>query len=346
MGTQRAGLALFAVFGAAMIFLASCAEPPAPPAPPPPPVALSSRIIEDAAAYRSYMRQAAAINPTFTDGASVAQSLRTSAAYEPGQLLRGAMAYAAVVALQDPAFVAGVRAYAGDATTRQKIITEIYKDPAYVVGIAGADSAAGRIAAAVGDDGHKVFAAGQAVKQAAYSVQRSKWSLAEVVGRDQRLSQAKALSTTPIVGDMNDTLAMQQAAGGGAPMTLPTFTAKPPPYTNLVIRGMALAALAALGAADDASADSARQMLADPTGERCLKMAKLNLYQCLAVSKPHYEDVFCTGQHGLMDTGQCVISGAGAAPVINVIPPPLEIAQAKAAAKPVGAAKVTTSKKK
>jgi hypothetical protein len=346
MGTQRAGLALFAVFGAAMIFLASCAEPPAPPPPPAPPVALSARIIEDAAAYRSYMRQAAAVNPAFVDGLSVAQGVRTAASYEPGQLLRGAMAYAAVVALQDPAFVAGVRAYASDSNTRLTVINQIYKDPAYVVGIAGADSAAGRIAAALGDDGHKVFAAGRAVKQAAYDVQHSKWSLADVVGRDQRLSQAKTLSATPIVGDMNDTLMMQQAAAGGPPMTLPAFTAKPPPYTNLVVRGMALAALAALGAADDASADSARRMLADPTGERCLKMAKLNLYQCLAVSKPHYEDIFCTGQHGLMDSGQCVIAGAGATPVLNVIPPPLEVAQAKAAAKPVGAAKVTTRKKK
>jgi len=24
-----------------------------------------------------------------------------------------------------------------------------------------------------------------------------------------------------------------------------------------------------------------------------MKMAKLNLYQCLAVAGPHYEDVFC-----------------------------------------------------
>lgn len=41
-------------------------------------------------------------------------------------------------------------------------------------------------------------------------------------------------------------------------------------------------------------------------------MAKLNLYQCLAVSKPHYEDIFCLGQHILIDTGACVIKAAGA----------------------------------
>ena len=41
-------------------------------------------------------------------------------------------------------------------------------------------------------------------------------------------------------------------------------------------------------------------------------MSKLNLYQCLAVAKPHYEDVFCLGQHVLIDTGQCVMKAAGA----------------------------------
>ena len=40
-------------------------------------------------------------------------------------------------------------------------------------------------------------------------------------------------------------------------------------------------------------------------------MAKLNLYQCLAVARPNYEDVFCLGQHAMMDTGRCMIRAAG-----------------------------------
>jgi hypothetical protein len=39
--------------------------------------------------------------------------------------------------------------------------------------------------------------------------------------------------------------------------------------------------------------------------------AKLNLYQCLAVARPHYEDAFCLGQHALMDTGRCMIRASG-----------------------------------
>jgi hypothetical protein len=40
-------------------------------------------------------------------------------------------------------------------------------------------------------------------------------------------------------------------------------------------------------------------------------MSKLNLFQCLAVSKPWYEDVFCLGQHVLIDTGECIYASSG-----------------------------------
>jgi hypothetical protein len=44
----------------------------------------------------------------------------------------------------------------------------------------------------------------------------------------------------------------------------------------------------------------------------CLKMAKLNLYQCLASAGPHYEDIYCLGQHAMIDPGQCVIEATRA----------------------------------
>ena len=53
-----------------------------------------------------------------------------------------------------------------------------------------------------------------------------------------------------------------------------------------------------------------------------MKMAKLNLYQCLAVAGPHYEDVFCLGQHALIDTAQCVNDAAGGAAVPTAAPAP------------------------
>ena len=295
--------------------LAACSAPAPPPviAPPPPPpaVSLSPRVIEQASAYRAYIaRTTGTISPAFTDGEHVAQSLKTAEAYEPGQLLRGAIAYGAVVALQDQAFVAGVRKYAGDAEQRRTVAYEIMKDPAYAVGFSGSDSAAGLVMTALGDDGRRLLELGRSVKQAAYDVQHSPWSKADVPGRDARLALAKQLSTTPLLGETAETARLQLAVTGGTPMGLTGQTATPP-YTPLVIRSLAVAALAALGYADDNSHEQVTPILADQRGSNCLNMSKLNLYQCLAVSKPHYEDVFCLGQHVLMDTGSCLMQGAG-----------------------------------
>ncbi|WP_332046334.1 hypothetical protein [Phenylobacterium sp.] len=314
--------------------LAACAQAPPPPAapaapPPPPAVSLSPRVIEQASAYRAYVTRAGQISPSFPDGASVAESLKTGASYEPQQLIRGAIAYGAVAALQDPAFVAGARKYAVDPTQRRQIAYEIMKDPAYAAGISGASSAAGLVVAALGDDGKRLLDQGNAVKQAAYDVQRASWSKAEVVRRDARLAETKQLSVTPVLGDVNETARLQLAAVGGAPLGLSAQSTANPPYTPVVIRSLAVAALAALGYADDASLEQVMPILGEPMSASCLNMSKLNLYQCLAVAKPHYEDVFCLGQHVLIDTGSCLLKSAGMAPPVD--PRAAAIAEAAAA---------------
>lgn len=327
----QARRALAAAAMAAAAVLASCAEPPpvVTPPPAPPPVALSPKLIEQASAYRRYVQTASAISPAFVDGEAVAQGVRTGAAYEPQQLLRGAISYGAVVALQDPGFVAGVQTYAADPTQRRTIAYEIMKDPAYVIGIQGSSGAAGLVMAALGEDGRKLLDQGKAVRQAAYDVQRSAWSKKEVAGREARLSLAKQLSATPLMGDTTETARLQQAVSQRGALGLTGQTAAPP-YTPVVIRSMAVAALAALGFADDASLEQVMPILADPNAATCLNMSKLNLYQCLAVSKPHYEDVFCLGVHSLMDTGRCVMKSAGVSEPIEAPTKLTEAPQAKA----------------
>jgi hypothetical protein len=78
-----------------------------------------------------------------------------------------------------------------------------------------------------------------------------------------------------------------------------------------VVRGLAIAALAVLGEAGDANLVAVQGLMSEPNVGSCMSMSKLNLYQCLAVARPHYEDVFCLGQHGMMDTGRCMIRAAG-----------------------------------
>ena len=340
----RRSVSLAALAAAAL--LASCAQPPPAKPSPPPPISLSSQLLEQASAYRAYIAKAAQISPAFANGQQVADSLRAGASYQPDQLLRGAIAYGAVAALQDPAFVAGVRAYANDPAQRQKVAFEIMKDPAYVLGIAGASSAAGQVVSALGDDGRKLLDQGRLVKQAAYDVQRSSWSKSEVSGREARLLQTKQLSSTPALGETAETQRLQQASVGAAPLGLVGAPAGPP-YSPLVVRSLALAALAGLGYADDANLNQVLPLVAEPNTATCLNMSKLNLYQCLAVSKPHYEDVFCLGVHAMSDTGACLMKGVG---VTVPADPIVEAAKARAAeaaaAKAAKTAKKPAAKKK
>jgi hypothetical protein len=327
LSTTRTRAALTAIAVVAATLLASCETPPPPPppvvaAPPaPPPITLSSSIVEKASAFRGYMQRAGAIGATFENGDQIQASLKVGVGYEPKQFLSGATAYAAVLALQDPTYVASVRVFAADPVQRQQVINQIISDPAYAVGFKGSDTAAGLIIDTLGADGLKVYTAGKAVKQAAYDVQRSKWSTLPVLDRDGRLAYAKTMSATPGLADSADMAALQQASTGAVPLVIAPRAA-PPPYKPLVIRGLAVAALAALGYAGDDKLTLIDAVMAEPASAMCLNMAKLNLYQCLAVAKPHYEDVFCLGQHILIDTGMCVIKASGAAMPYEPPPPP------------------------
>ena len=304
---------------AALLFLAACktTEPPAPPPPPPPPppITMAPRLIEEASAWRSYMTRVGAIAPTFADGSQIADSLKLAAAYEPRQYQRGAVAYAAILALQDPTFVQTVRTYAADPANRLILRDQIIANPNTVVNLAGAESAAGLILTGLGGEGQRMLISGRAVKQAAYDVQRQAWSKKEVPNRTGRLIEARNLGSQPMLGEANDVLMLSQAYNGAAPLSVVGQHA-PAPWSPLVIRGLAVAAMAALGEAGEANFVNIDAMTDEQSSGYCLKMAKLNLYQCLAVSKPHYEDVFCLGQHIMIDTGQCIIKGSGA-----VMPP-------------------------
>lgn len=330
-------LSIAAALCAAAALLASCAEAPPPKvADAPPAVGLPSKLIDAASAFEAYADKAAAVTPDFADGVDVASKLQSAAAYEPVQFQRGQGAYAAIVALQDPAFVAGVRAYTTDASTKATIVNEIMKDPAYVIGIKGSDSAAGLVVAALDEKGTRMRAAGEKVRQAAYDVQKKPWSKATVINRDARLAAIKASSLIPHSPSLEASARFRLATTGETPLIV-NGAPLPPPYTPTVVRGLAVAALAVLGQGGESNADTLWSLLAEPNQTMCLHTAKLNVNQCLAVSKPYYEDVFCLGVHVLMDTGNCVIKGAGAPKAA----PALIAAAAPAAAAPATATTAT-----
>ena len=279
-----------------------------PSAPTAPPVLLPRAVIEAASVYKAYVERASATSPAFTDGASVAATLKASEAYQSQQMQRGEAAYAAIVALQDPTFVATVRAFGADPGQRAQVAASLMADPNYAVVFHGSDSAAGLIIAALKASGQRLAETGEKVRLAAYEVQHQKWSKDMVPDREGRLALAKSLSESPLSGGADDMDTLQKASAGEAPMSLAGEPA-PPPYSPTVVRALAAAAMAALGDGGEQYSDQLLSLLTEPEEGECLHMAKLNLYECLAVSKPHYEDVFCLGQHVLKDTGMCIVKG-------------------------------------
>jgi hypothetical protein len=250
-------------------------------------------LVAQAGAFESYMRRARAIDASFSGPGEVAQALQTGASHEPLELEGGMVAYAALAALQEPRFVAAVKA------DRSGLARRLAADPGLALQIPGADLAGARASGALYAQGVALSGQGEKVKQAAYSVQHQAWSGAKVSDPSGRLARVKHLSTLAYEPTRDDPQHLQSALTEGA--------RRAGPASPLVARGVALAALSLLG-----EERQARALMSEPQTTSCLHMAKLNLYQCLASAGPHYEDIYCLGQHAMIDTGRCVVEAARA----------------------------------
>ena len=248
----------------------------------------SASLAAQASAFETFMRHARRIDPAFSGPSDVSQALQTGAAHEPHELEAGMIAYAALAALQEPRFVAAVRADHSDLARR------IAADPQAALTLPGADAAEARASGALYAEGSALSGEGEKIKHAAYSVQHQAWANAKVPDAAGRLSRVKRLSAESYRPAREDAAELQMSLAGssrrgGAP-------------SPVVARGVALAALSVLG-----ETRQGQGLMSEPRTASCLHMAKLNLYQCLASAGPHYEDIYCLGQHAMIDPGQCVV---------------------------------------
>jgi hypothetical protein len=274
-------------------------------------VAFPRRSAEAAAAFDGYMHAVARIDSAFTSGAGVAAALRTASAYDPRQLEEGMVAYGAMAALQSPSFVYAVMDEAADPDARQEWIQDLLADPESAARLPGAREAAALAGAAILREARPVLSAGQALKQASYDVQRQDWSVARATDQTGRLARAKAASSGRLgasEADMARMLDQVARSGGGGEDGGGGLS----PVTE---RSVALAALTIL---DGAVGDDARlePVVSEASSAACLRLAKLNLFQCLSVAGPEYEDVYCLAEHAVTDTGKCV---AGAASPLDTL---------------------------
>jgi hypothetical protein len=306
LSIRHASVAL-AVSLTALTIAAAARASDADPRPATPSVELAQRLVESASAYETFLRRAGAISPAFADGAAVAEAVKTGAAWEPRQMEEGEIAYAAIIALQDPAFVQSVRDLAADPAMHERLLADLLQNPMAVTRIRGSESAAALVGATLAEQGEHLLSAGKGVKQAAYDIQHQPWSKSEVSNPDGRLADAKTLSKTPLVATGEDTARLMKAA---VEIRSAARADDEPAFTAVVARGLAVATLALIGEAGEDKLEQLAPLLSEPQGADCMKMAKLNLFQCLAVARPHYEDVFCLGEHGIMETARCVVAAA------------------------------------
>jgi len=304
MTTTLKGIGLAAA--ACAVVLSGCASTPksAAPAGLAPTASLAfpdDHLAMQASAFESFMRRARGIDADFSGPSDVAQALQTGAAHEPKELEAGMIAYAAMAALQEPRFVAAVRAE----RDRGDLSRRLMANPQAALALPGGEAAGARASGALYAQGAALESGGQKVKRAAYSVQHQAWSKTKVADAAGRLSRVKRISAAGYQPTHEDTAELQAALSQGG--------RRGGPPSAVVAHGVALAALSVMG--EDRKA---RSLMSEPRAGSCLRMAKLNLYQCLASAGPHYEDIFCLGQHAMIDPGQCVVDATHAPAVHRV----------------------------
>ena len=272
-------------------------------------VAFPRRSAEAASAFDGYMHAVAAIDASFKSGQGVEAALRRAAAYDEHQLEEGMIAYGAMAAMQSPRFVYGVMDVAANDRDRRALVDALMSDPGSAARLPGAEEASALAANALVAEARPLSTTGRAIKQAGYDVQHQGWSIVKATNQNGRLADAKTASATRVAAHDGDVARLlgQISTIGSAPRR-GSADASP-----VIAHSLALAALAILDGTGGADEGRLQPVTSEQISAQCLKMAKLNLFQCLSVAGPEYEDVFCLGQHAVLDTGQCVAGAAAPA---------------------------------
>jgi hypothetical protein len=289
----------------------------------PPPISLDESVAQAASVYLAFAREVQAIEGGFASPEAVQAALRKGAAYDPGQVSRGLVAYASIVALQSPEFVAGVQQYARDPALRAKLVADIVADPRYASYLPGADQAAGLVTETLRADILALGRAAESVENDAYAIQaaydpRQVWGRSAVADREGRLADAKALSAQTMLPSAAEAQRLLDAARAGQGLGVTSGNPRQPPYSPVVVNALAIAALAALGEGGAEARPTMDRLQTEPVSEGCLAMSKLMLFQCLAASRPSYEDIFCVGRHEIRDLAVCISGASMPAPIITV----------------------------
>lgn len=288
-----------------------------------PPIALNDTVAQSAAVFLTYSRDMATIRGGFASPEAVQAALRRGAASDPVQISRGLVAYASILALQSPEFVSGVRQAGAEPEARRRLISQIVADPAYASTLPGAEAAASLVIGVLEADILALSAAADSVESDAYNIQytgdqRHSWGRATAANREGRLQTVKDLSAAPALASAAEAARLHAASISGTGLDVTAGRTRRGPYASSVTNALAMAALAALGAAGDNAVANTDALQFDRASQDCLSSAKLNLFQCMAAARPTYEDMFCLGRHVVRDLSTCARGAALPTAIITV----------------------------
>lgn len=291
-------------------------------------------ISKSAAVYATYHSDVSDVRTTpFSSADDIEESLTNLGGQNAEKLSSGWIAYSALVASQDPQFRSAVRDIEGF-YGRDSLMLGLRNDIRYARTLEGGTNAVTSSLAAVEADSRRLKGAGAYVKEQAYSLQGAGWAKARIGNTDALINKMKttALSGRPVRANLRSAFSapdidsvLVRAGQAGAPslwegvssaasaIKFPTIKAAYSGQAARIRHGKepiadkiaTLAAYRILGEGA-APASELREAMNERSTSSCLKMAQLNLQQCVAAAHKQYEVPFCIGEHALTDVGQCI----------------------------------------
>lgn len=293
-------------------------------------------ISNSAAVYGTYQADVTDIKTKpLTSAGDIDAALNNLGGHNSDQLTKGWIAYSALVASQDPEYRAAVRdieSFYG----RDTLMTGLKNDVRYARTLNGGNNAVSSALSATEADSRRLTSAAAYVKEQAYSLQGKGWAKAKIgnsgakatkLGTQQKTGRAAkgTLVTAMTASDIDSLLVgagrtgapslWENVTGVAGAVRVPAAVRSGLSATNrkrvkagkepIADQIATLAAYRVIGS-EGTNPGQLHTAMSERETSGCMKMAQLNLQQCVAAAHQQYEVPFCIGEHALSDVGKCI----------------------------------------
>jgi len=281
--------------------------------------------LEQAAAdYIRFREDVAAVEAMPFNNANVTREAhRRLGAHEPDGIAGGWVAYAALVAADTPEFAAALKKELKRKANRRKgqlggqdgLLSNLAQNPSYARSLPGADKAIASVLAMTAQDGARITALGEAFKEQAYAMQKTKWGKQRISSSQDRLKEAakysrgRGAAPKPAFEHRADggviAPSLASAAGEWSVDWGKSAPAGRMSEANAEVIMDRILNLAARYSTNSLNPKIVSVYAKNNKSQRCLEMSKLTLDQCIAATRTPYEEAFCLGEHALIDIAGC-----------------------------------------